>query len=591
MAQLTLLLIVALLNHCKGRPIVNTSIASATGESANWAGYDSGASESIQFKFPIEDVTFCYKSNNVSILNAYWMAVMASLAYNKSSQTEAILNTIYRRSKEKYDALPPNVQQLPDTPRPVSIHRTYFASAGGQADSQGVWLESVAAAFLVFRGTEQKLKDFRADGTFNKVPFQDGHPELGFVHSGFNSALNDLWPQIDEKVISLQKKAHARFDGTRLFIGGHSLGGALASLAAARLLMWKNTDGTYKYNVPVFGLYTYGSPLIGDETMVNTYFKVTRERAKEYSTCREKISTKCGTAVARACSKLVFETEASCREGTSSYPVARFRNAGDMVTRVPYPWLGFKHLGFGMYFTGIDPSGKGGELYSEYLHRSVGRLWMPPEIEAEANTASIVETIWKGNRNVTADHSMVQYIEKLAKYFQEADGLAKAKKKDICDDELFAAEASPTSRLTFSLFDKDNSVRFEVQRIAAGNETPLSFDIYSGHVEEDPVKAVVHREIGSSATRFVHHSAIYDHRAVKVKSKFGEFAFFFDSRESQPEGSSPDGRRGCGVIFYPKNKPGTELLMKRRDSSSTCEENIAFARIIPDGTWEGAHNQ
>ena len=96
---------------------------------------------------------------------------------------------------------------------------------------------------IAFRGTEPKeISDLAAD--LNAFP----RPSVigGLVHMGFQKELEKLWDEITDWMRNL-------YDPSKhdLFICGHSLGGAMATICAARL---KQT---------VDGLYTFGSPRVG----------------------------------------------------------------------------------------------------------------------------------------------------------------------------------------------------------------------------------------------------------------------------------------------------------------------------------------
>ena len=134
----------------------------------------------------------------------------------------------------------------------------------------------------VFRGTEPtEFADIKADLRFHKVQ-SDG---IGKVHRGFKGALDVLWDDI-----SYHHKKH--IEGRNLYLSGHSLGAALATIAASRIGD-ENTIG-----------YTYGSPRVG-----NTTFK-------------------------KAFTPKFF----------------RFRNNNDIVTRNPFEFVGFDHVGHLNYF-------------------------------------------------------------------------------------------------------------------------------------------------------------------------------------------------------------------------------------------------
>jgi predicted lipase len=107
-------------------------------------------------------------------------------------------------------------------------------------------------AVVAFRGSEAKLRegdsnighifaDWMANFNFVPEPWEQG----GNVHRGFKGALDEVWNELEKHIAYLQKK------NRKIWITGHSLGAALATLAADR---YGNVQG----------LYTYGSPRVGD---------------------------------------------------------------------------------------------------------------------------------------------------------------------------------------------------------------------------------------------------------------------------------------------------------------------------------------
>lgn len=114
-------------------------------------------------------------------------------------------------------------------------------------------------AIVAFRGTEcnfnedpeamdQFLADLGVDVDIRRV---DAHGE-GKIHRGFNEALDEIWNDLSILLDELSQK------DCRLWITGHSLGGALAVLAASRL-------------AKVQGVYTYGAPRVGNRDFVQNY--------------------------------------------------------------------------------------------------------------------------------------------------------------------------------------------------------------------------------------------------------------------------------------------------------------------------------
>jgi triacylglycerol lipase len=154
-----------------------------------------------------------------------------------------------------------------------------------QKDSQAALVKTtdssdVRFAALVLRGTDALM-----DWVMNFRAAPATWTGRGRVHKGFSEALDKIWGNV---VGSLERNVPA---DCPLFITGHSLGAALATLAASLR--------------PPRALYTYGSPRVGDDDFAATL---------------------------------------------SSVPAYRMVNNRDVVTTVPPP-LPFHHLGELHYIT------------------------------------------------------------------------------------------------------------------------------------------------------------------------------------------------------------------------------------------------
>ncbi|SEA23633.1 lipase family protein [Microbulbifer marinus] len=97
-------------------------------------------------------------------------------------------------------------------------------------------------AFILFRGT-QYLADWLTNLNISLSRSASGQA----VHDGFNKAFHSMLPQIQTFVSALPS-------GTEIHCLGHSLGGALATIAAE----WVSKNTIHKPR-----LYTYGSPRVG----------------------------------------------------------------------------------------------------------------------------------------------------------------------------------------------------------------------------------------------------------------------------------------------------------------------------------------
>jgi hypothetical protein len=104
---------------------------------------------------------------------------------------------------------------------------------------------------LGFRGTDS-IATWMADG---RIVQAARPPYPGMVHRGFADALDAIWNQLKTRLPQALGKRP-------LYVTGHSLGGALASLAAYRLA----AEG-----IPIRAAYTFGSPRVGNLDFYSGY--------------------------------------------------------------------------------------------------------------------------------------------------------------------------------------------------------------------------------------------------------------------------------------------------------------------------------
>ena len=205
-----------------------------------------------------------YQRTRYQAANAYWMARISGEVYEKTASGgpdhKAILSTLASSDERYIQVLPYNKNS---TQACVIEHKRYIV--------------------LAFRGTDE-LADW-----WDNIQALPKDTKLGEVHSGFHNALLDVWPDM----FSAAKKLHRQL-ARPIWITGHSLGGALATLAAAEMIVEDS---------PFYGLYTFGAPRAGG-----------REFARR------------------------FNVEAAAR-------TFRFQNNNDIVTRVPARVMGYSHVG------------------------------------------------------------------------------------------------------------------------------------------------------------------------------------------------------------------------------------------------------
>lgn len=132
-----------------------------------------------------------------------------------------------------------------------------------------------ADVFVVFRGTLTPA-EWISNAKAKQEPFLDNR-SLGEVHLGFHKTYvrpdkgglfnfdpNDDLPSMKEVIEKSIKDEISEND--RVFVTGHSLGGALASLSALHINQFRPSPS------PI--LYTFASPRVGDDTFVKHFHEL-----------------------------------------------------------------------------------------------------------------------------------------------------------------------------------------------------------------------------------------------------------------------------------------------------------------------------
>ncbi|WP_082880283.1 lipase family protein [Vibrio bivalvicida] len=204
--------------------------------------------------------------------NAYWMARLAKEVYKKTSSNNQMPDE---------DMILTSIKN--DDDRFISVFGVDNNSA------QAALIEHDEYLCITFRGTNEV-----ADWLDNINAFSTNEL-FGEFHRGFYQSVEDVWPKLDSKCKALQKEKKRP-----LFFAGHSLGGAMATIAAAKYI---------HEDKPFTSVYTFGQP----------------------------------RALTRVTSQF-FNVECKNR-------FFRFHNNNDIVTRVPARLMGYSHVGSYLYIS------------------------------------------------------------------------------------------------------------------------------------------------------------------------------------------------------------------------------------------------
>jgi triacylglycerol lipase len=177
--------------------------------------------------------TFEPNATQYSLNNARLLGQAATMAYRDESviQSWAIANGFEAKSVQCFSQRTQSLAELCDT--------------------QGFIAENDLIVILAFRGTEPKqIIDWLSDAQVCQAAWGTSGAK---VHDGFAKALGAVWGTTGVLPERLQNRGNKS-----VWITGHSLGGALAELCAARAAI--------DAGIPVQGVYTFGQPRVGDNT-------------------------------------------------------------------------------------------------------------------------------------------------------------------------------------------------------------------------------------------------------------------------------------------------------------------------------------
>jgi hypothetical protein len=186
---------------------------------------------------PIELDVLSEQGSGYDPRNAYALMRLCDLAYRQESEVAADLG-----------------QRGID---PVAGH--YKAFSNTTTKTFAYYVEAHGAAFVVFRGTDPSSWQNLAED----ADVSAGPDIAGEVHQGFQLVLDGVWSELDSYVRERQADT-----GLPLYVAGHSLGAAAATIATARWLLDPVAP------IWVAATYAIGSPRVGNGDFANTLANV-----------------------------------------------------------------------------------------------------------------------------------------------------------------------------------------------------------------------------------------------------------------------------------------------------------------------------
>lgn len=414
-------------NACKSRSKPDDSAAkgeetAAQKSAKNFsANFDKNALDEIYT--PPQDIVpaFCPMTSKFSIVNAYWLAVASNDAYGTGRAIEEVTQVIEKRFAKGNPNNPNPFQKLEfldsddqEVDNDADLKTKWAGERPkGNWGTQAMWLQTERFVIIAFRGTQTKAPtDLLVDGDLWRKKFGESKPDgtvfppisYGSAHKGFNYALDSIWSKLHGRLLGLDPK-------TKIFITGHSLGAALATLAGTRIL----TDGTYgQLRSQLAGIYTYGSPRAGNETLINDSLM---RRAQGYYTV-----------------------------------LARFRNRNDAVTRVPILY-GYTHMEPTYYLDAANDQTKNIRIYTNNEYdQTLGGMKCGPDWwkgVARSNFSHDDDiSAYQDKISSAHDHSMTAYIAKIEHFYRMTQGQVgqPGRSKDICDISIWDDGPNPQTQ-------------------------------------------------------------------------------------------------------------------------------------------------
>ena len=218
----------------------------------------------------LKEIFFDHRQGTYNSGIAYWLAYMSELAYARIKDDSDLTKDHHTKKfphekliLSKLQALDPNfigVKGFENNSSQAVIihHKNYLVVSFRGTDEIADWIDNINMGKTVsLSKIKEKFKKSFKSWMGMKNSFSTNQL-FGQVHQGFYQAFLDVWDK-DEMWIELEKLI--KETKLPLWITGHSLGGAVATFAAAWMA---------ERNLPIRGVYTFGQPRCGDKNFSTT---------------------------------------------------------------------------------------------------------------------------------------------------------------------------------------------------------------------------------------------------------------------------------------------------------------------------------
>jgi predicted lipase len=278
-----------------------------------------------------------------------------------SDRTALLMGRLAHRAYDMFDKDDASLAKFQATFGELGF-KDFTPLVAAEVGTAGFVAASTDIVVIVFRGTQDDL-DWQTNVRASWIELQGGTR----VHMGFFQAYLPIREAMFAAVEQLVRKTPRP-----VYIAGHSLGGALATIATAELA----NHPEVLIRDSIAACYTFGSPRVGDSSF-DLYVKV---------------------------------------------PLYRVTNGIDLVPAVPFAWMGYRHVGDTRYF------GKRGTPPARHSINFVRKIWLTAlGFVAFLRTMKIVNI---------RDHQTAAYVGKMLAWAKENIVETQERREKTADPEI-----------------------------------------------------------------------------------------------------------------------------------------------------------